>query len=73
MDPTIKAKWIELLRFPGENPETEPEEYCCLANVLYAIREMLGITNQGEAVLFGMNDHKGKSFAEIADYIEEHF
>ena len=32
-------------------------------------REEFGLTNEQEALLINMND-KGKSFAEIADYIE---
>lgn len=36
-----------------------------------ALREELGISGSEHNILVDMNDDKGKSFAEIADWIEE--
>jgi hypothetical protein len=86
MDAQLKAKWVKALR-SGEYEQTKHElecdgAFCCLGvlckvggidlddvNVAYHLLE--GITGD-YGPLVGLNDVDGKSFNEIADYIEVH-
>ena len=84
MDAQLKSKWVEALR-SGEYKQcagflenTELKEHCCLGvlcvvagkepdHLAYAwLKQATG--DYGPFVM--MNDDDGKSFAEIADYIE---
>ncbi|UQD69243.1 hypothetical protein JEY40_24825 [Bradyrhizobium japonicum] len=85
MDANLKAKWVEALR-SGEYKQIPMElhdregGYCCLGVLCTvaqidmddtgpAYRVLERITG-GYAPLVTLNDDKGKSFAEIADWIE---
>lgn len=86
MDAEIKRKWIEALQ-SGKyqqctralcDREEAPTQYCCLGvlwdlegrpdNLTALWAKHVGM-NKGR--LIKMNDDQGRSFAEIADYIEQ--
>lgn len=57
--------------------ETEPGEFTlrhktelCSGALPLIFKDEIGLTDHEEEVLFTMNDEAGKSFAEIADFIE---
>jgi fatty acid-binding protein DegV len=73
MDKDIKAKWLEALRSgryrQGEGALRVDDKFCCLGVLPESLNSTLGIGEQ-DLELAEMND-SGKSFAEIADYIEQ--
>jgi hypothetical protein len=86
MSPELKAKWVEALRSGKfkqcrgglvEGGFSAPDAYCCLG-VLWAIEgkpdslTILWNTTVGDSkqTLINMNDKEGKSFVEIADWID---
>lgn len=79
MDAQLKAKWVTALR-SGDYQQTKNTlqdriGFCCLG-VLNEVRGAIQSYNNlprlvgNWEVLARMNDEQGKSFAEIADYIE---
>lgn len=88
MKAKLKAKWVEALRSgkyeQGKYYLSKGGKFCCLGvlcdvrglptgrnNDLYPYPVQDVLSAHDCAVLTDMND-KGKSFAEIADYIEQH-
>lgn len=88
MKAKLKAKWVEALRSgkyeQGKYYLSDGGKFCCLGVLCdvrglrpernsdlyaYPLRDVLSFHDC--EVLAGMND-RGKSFAEIADYIEQH-
>jgi hypothetical protein len=84
MDTELKAKWVEALR-SGDYKQTshvlhdeQENAYCCLGVLcIVAKKELDGETypwldkETGDYSRFvTMNDEEGKSFGQIADYIE---
>ena len=80
MDAEIKRKWVEALRSgnyqQGRNHLHRDNKFCCLGVLCQITTGKMGYEQtrkhfpvKMEHDLIGMNDD-GKSFAEIADYIE---
>ncbi len=83
MNADIKRKWVTALR-SGEYTQLRhgfhyEGKHCCLAVLGACVSEkvpfpddaMLGLGERERTMLIRMNDEGGKSFAEIADYIEQ--
>lgn len=85
MDAELKRKWVEALRSGAytqlQNGFHHSNKHCCLGvlgSILtedrdrpaYPDEELSGTTTKERIVLINMNDG-GKSFAQIADYIEQ--
>lgn len=80
MDAGLKAKWVEALRSGAfkqlRNKLTYDGSFCCLGvlnqvrNVPQSYVDFPRIVGDWE-LLARMNDEQGKSFSEIADYIEK--
>ena len=84
MNVEIKRKWVEALR-SGKFTQLrggfqDGKNHCCLAvlgatissNTPFPDDNKIGLSARERTNLIRMNDDQGKSFAEIADYIEEH-
>lgn len=86
MSPQLKARWVEALRSGMfqqyrrgliDGSFEAPDAYCCLG-VLWAIAgkpdDLNGLwhttVGDSKSMLINMNDKQGKTFAEIADWIE---
>lgn len=82
MDAKLKADWVKALR-SGEYQQTTAnlvtdDGFCCLGvlNVVlgatqnYCFDSKCGLDVGAEGALICLNDDDGKTFAEIADYIE---
>lgn len=76
--PEIKKEWIAKLR-SGEYKQIkkwiqDAEGYCCLGVLCYAVsvEAYYELSDQTCITLINMNDEEGKTFHEIADWIEEH-
>jgi hypothetical protein len=85
LDPAVKAKWLEELRFGGWRQIREfayrdgTDGRCALGIALGIVGgrvshhlDEYGISKQARARINDMNEREGKSFSEIADWIEEH-
>ena len=85
MNAELKAKWVEALR-SGEYRQCREQlhgfenQYCCLGVLCKVVNHStdpdrayrwLDIVTGGYGPFVNMNDHEGKSFTEIADYIEK--
>ncbi len=84
MQTEIKEKWVKALR-SGEYEQcrytlyTRDKRYCCLGVLAKlvgviedhsALIEKSGITKEQRDSCVDLNDHRKKTFAEIADYVE---
>ena len=87
MDKNFKTKWVEALRSGKYNKGIgnlyQDGRYCCIG-VAYLLfdpafnicvtseaAKIIGLEPNERDVLVDMNDYQDKSFAEIADYIEQ--
>lgn len=81
MDAEIKRKWIKALRSgtykQGRNQLRKGDAYCCLGVLCDVTTGTFNYSqfrrhfaSDFEDQLVGMNDTQGKSFGEIADFID---